>query len=69
MKFECGDLERVLAVSERALSESMPEAREHLRQCAACRREYRLWNEISTVGRELHAEWDSPELWPRSGER
>lgn len=59
MKFECGDLERALAVSD-----LMPEAREHLKQCAACRREYRLWNEISTVGKELHEEWDSPQLWP-----
>ena len=32
MKFECGDLERALAISE-----LMPEAREHLKVCAACR--------------------------------
>lgn len=60
MKFECGDLERALAVSD-----LMPEAREHLKQCAACRREYRLWNEISTQARGLHEEWESPELWPK----
>lgn len=60
MKFECGDLERALAVSE-----LMPEAREHLKHCAACRREYRLWNEISTVAKELHEDWDSPELWQK----
>ncbi len=59
MKFECGDLERALAVSE-----LMPEAREHLKQCANCRREYRLWNEISSTGRQLHEDWDSPALWP-----
>jgi len=59
MKFECGDLERALAVSE-----LMPEAREHLKQCANCRREYRLWNEISATGRQLHEGWDSPDLWP-----
>lgn len=58
MKFECGDLERALAVSE-----LMPEAREHLRTCAACRREYRLWNEISSTAKELHEKWDSPTLW------
>ena len=58
MKFECGDLERALAISE-----LMPEAREHLKSCAACRREYRLWNEISAWAKELHQEWDSPELW------
>ncbi len=59
MKFECGDLERALAISE-----LMPEAREHLKHCAACRREYRLWNEISTSAKDLHEQWDSPGLWP-----
>lgn len=60
MKFECGDLERALAVSE-----LMPEAREHLKQCAACRREYRIWNEMSTAAKELRTDWDTPELWPK----
>jgi hypothetical protein len=60
VKFECGDLERALEVSE-----LMPEAREHLKQCAACRREYRLWNEISTTARRLHEDWDTPELWSK----
>ncbi len=60
MRFECGDLERALAVSD-----LMPEAREHLKTCAACRREYRLWTEISSSARELHQEWDSAHLWPK----
>ncbi|MBV8865121.1 MAG: hypothetical protein JO210_06935 [Acidobacteriaceae bacterium] len=60
MRFECGDLERALAVSD-----LMPEAREHLKTCAACRREYRLWTEISTHARELHEDWESAGLWPR----
>jgi len=59
MKFECGDLERALAISE-----LMPEAREHLKTCAACRREYRVWNEISAAAKELHQDWDTPALWP-----
>lgn len=59
MKFECGDLERAFAVPE-----LMQEAREHLRHCAACRAEYRLWNEISSVSKELHEEWETPQLWP-----
>ncbi len=59
MRFECGDLERALAVPD-----LMPEAREHLKTCAACRREYRLWTDISTTARELHEEWETPELWP-----
>jgi hypothetical protein len=59
MKFECGDLERALAISE-----LMPEAREHLKVCAACRREYRVWNDISAAAKELHEDWDTPTLWP-----
>jgi hypothetical protein len=59
MKFECGDLERALAISE-----LMPEAREHLKLCAACRREYRVWNDISAAAKDLHADWDTPTLWP-----
>jgi hypothetical protein len=58
MKFECGDLERALAISE-----LMPEAREHLKICAACRREYRIWNELSVAAKELHQDWDTPALW------
>jgi hypothetical protein len=59
MKFECGDLERALAVPD-----LMPEAREHLKSCAACRREYRLWNEISATAKELHEDWETPAIWP-----
>jgi hypothetical protein len=59
MKFECGDLERALANSD-----LFPEAREHIKACAVCRREYRLWNDISTTARGLHEEWETPELWP-----
>jgi hypothetical protein len=59
MKFECGDLDRAMANAD-----LLPEAREHFKTCAACRREYRLWNQISTTARELHEEWDTPGLWP-----
>ncbi|MBV9759029.1 MAG: anti-sigma factor [Acidobacteriaceae bacterium] len=60
MRFECGDLDRALSTPE-----LMAEAREHLKGCAACRREYRLWTEISAAAKELHEEWESPELWRR----
>jgi hypothetical protein len=60
MKFECGDLERALAVPE-----LKQEAREHLKNCPACRSELRLWNEISSAAGALHEDWDSPKLWPR----
>jgi hypothetical protein len=60
MKFECGDLDRAFANPD-----LMEDAREHLRHCAACRNEYRLWKEISTTARQLHQSWDSPDLWLR----
>jgi hypothetical protein len=59
MKFECGDLDRALEHGQ-----LMPEAREHLKHCPSCRKEYRLWNDISAAARELHEQWDSPNLWP-----
>jgi hypothetical protein len=59
MKFECGDLDRALADSS-----LMAEAREHMKICAACRREYRLLSEISTTAKELRQEWETPLLWP-----
>ena len=58
MKFECGDLERALANTD-----LMPEAREHLKTCADCRSEYRLWADLPKAARELHQTWDSPNLW------
>ena len=58
MKFECGDLDRAL---EQGL---MPEARDHLKNCPSCRKEYRLWNDITATARELHEDWDTPALWP-----
>ncbi|MBV8896184.1 MAG: hypothetical protein JO051_06720 [Acidobacteriaceae bacterium] len=60
MRFECGDLDRALANPD-----LMAEAREHLRGCAACRNEYRIWNEISNTARQLHTEWESPGLWTK----
>lgn len=58
MKFECGDLDRALEHGQ-----LMPEAREHLKHCASCRKEYRLWNDITATARQLHEEWETPALW------
>ena len=60
MKFECGDLERALANPD-----LMTEARAHLKTCAACRQEYRLWTELSSTATELHEDWETPNLWPQ----
>jgi hypothetical protein len=59
MKFECGDLERALANPD-----LMADAQLHMRDCAVCRNEFRIWNEISHAAKQLHCEWDSPDLWP-----
>jgi hypothetical protein len=60
MTFDCRDLERALAAPE-----LLPEAREHARVCAACRRELWLWSEMSNVAAGVREEWESPDLWPR----
>ena len=60
MTFDCKDLERALAVPE-----LMPDAREHAKTCAACRRELWLWGEMSSVAPGLRDDWQSPDLWPR----
>ena len=60
MKFECKDTERALEVPE-----LLPDAREHARDCAVCRRELWIWGEMSQVAGGLREEWDSPELWSR----
>jgi hypothetical protein len=60
MKFECGDLERAFANPD-----LMKDAREHIVSCAACRKEYRLWMDISSAAKELREEWETPALWPR----
>jgi hypothetical protein len=60
VKFECKDLERCLEVPE-----LMADAREHARNCPACRRELWVWSEMSNLASGLREEWDTPELWPK----
>ena len=60
MKFECKDLERALEVPE-----LLPDARDHARDCALCRRDLWIWGEMSQVAGGLREEWDTPELWSR----
>jgi hypothetical protein len=64
MRFECGDLERAFANPD-----LMPEARAHIKTCAACRQEFRLWTDISSTAALLHEEWDTPGLWAQIGLR
>ena len=60
MKFECKDLDRALEVPE-----LLPDAREHARDCALCKRELWIWSELSQIAGGLRQEWDTPDLWPR----
>jgi hypothetical protein len=60
MKFECKDLERCLEVPE-----LMADAREHARDCPACRRELWIWSEMSNVAGGLREQWETPELWSK----
>jgi len=60
MIFQCQDLDRALATPE-----LMPDARAHAGRCRRCSEQLFLWAEISRLAPELHAEWDSPALWPR----
>src|ERR1035441_1073059 len=60
MILECGDLDRALRTPE-----LMPDMRAHAGQCAACRDQLYLWDEISRLAPGLHEEWESPFLWPR----
>jgi hypothetical protein len=60
MILECGDLDRALRTPE-----LMPDMRAHAEQCAACREQLYLWDEISRLAPGLHEEWESPFLWRR----
>src|SRR5581483_10496138 len=60
MTFDCKDLERALEIPE-----LLPDAREHARTCAACRKALWIWGEMSNVAPKLREEWETPELWPK----
>lgn len=62
MKFDCANLEDALREDDRV---SMAAARAHAESCEACRAQLRSWDELSFAGRQLHHEWDSPDLWNR----
>jgi hypothetical protein len=60
MKFECRDLDRALSVPE-----LLPDAREHAKECPACRRQLWLWSEMSSAAAGMREEWETPALWPK----
>ncbi|MDX2154505.1 MAG: hypothetical protein SFV54_27435 [Bryobacteraceae bacterium] len=60
MRIECKDFDRAVQSPE-----LLPDLRAHAKECERCRRELYLWTELSNAARELHAEWESPTLWPK----
>jgi HPt (histidine-containing phosphotransfer) domain-containing protein len=62
MDFDCSKLDDALREDE---PELLAAARVHAKSCEACRAELRSWDELSAAARDLHREWDSPELWDR----
>jgi hypothetical protein len=62
MNFECGRLEEALREDDAGL---LALAREHAATCANCRVELKRWDALSAAARQLHHEWESPDLWSR----
>src|SRR5262249_36815704 len=62
MNKNCSELEEFLLEGNPELPDWVAA---HLRECATCAEEWRLWRAISDAAPQLRKEWDSPELWPR----
>jgi len=60
-KFDCSHLEQALRDET---PELMAELSRHAKECAACREELRLWQEISAAARTMHKGCPTPALWP-----
>ena len=60
-EFECSQLEQALRDEAPELIAALTL---HAKECAACREELRMWQEISTAAKSMHKEWPAPALWP-----
>ncbi|MFZ0818560.1 MAG: anti-sigma factor [Candidatus Acidiferrales bacterium] len=60
-KFDCSQLEQALRDET---PELMAALTLHAKECAACREELHMWQEISTAAKSMHKEWPAPGLWP-----
>ena len=58
----CNDRDRIL---NDGTAEEWNALALHAETCLNCGAELRAWNELSAAARELHRDWESPELWPR----
>jgi hypothetical protein len=62
MNFDCSHFEDALREDD---PELLAAAREHAASCDACRAQLQSREEVSAAARELHHEWESPDLWGR----
>jgi hypothetical protein len=60
-KFDCSNLEQALRDETRELMVALTL---HARECAACREELRMWQEISAAALSMQKDWPTPALWP-----
>ncbi len=60
-KFDCSQLEQALRDETPELLAALAL---HSRECAACREELRMWQEISAAALSMHKDWPTPALWP-----
>jgi hypothetical protein len=60
-KFDCSQLEQALRDETPELIAALGR---HAEECAACREELRMWQEISIAAKSMHKEWPAPALWP-----
>lgn len=58
----CNDRDRIL---NDGTAEEWNALALHSEVCRDCAAELRAWNELSAAAREMHRDWESPELWPR----
>jgi hypothetical protein len=56
---------RFAQATQRDDPESLRELQTHAQECADCREQLRLWNEIGQAAPALRKSWESPRLWPR----
>jgi hypothetical protein len=60
-QFDCGHLEQALRDETPELVAGLAR---HAKECAACREELRMWQEISAAALSMHKDWPTPALWP-----
>jgi hypothetical protein len=63
MNINCNDRERIFLDGS---PEEWAALEAHAAGCSECKHEVEAWKSLSVAASELHQEWDSPALWPRT---